>query len=219
MKKYIFILVLVFSSLPVYPQWINGMSVYPPSPTTIDNILVIVEGRFPSGGCSDWYILSYTQNGFELTYNVVNCVGPLAYICSNNDTINVGNALPAGSYNVIVNLNAGSGDKPCPPFSQWASDTIYFDVTPFSGMANENSDLGIKIYPDPATEFLIIEQAEFKEETSISIYNLQGQLLLMQTMFQSKEKIDISSFASGVLIIKLSNNSGVSAVKFVFTKP
>lgn len=219
MKKYIFILVWVFSSLPVFPQWINGMSVYPPEPTTIDNIQVIVEAQFPSGGCSDWYILSHTQNGFELTYNVVNCVGPLAYICANNDTINIGNALPAGSYTVIVNLNAGAGDKPCPLFSQWAADTIFFDVMPFSGMSSEDSNPDIKIYPDPATDFLIIEQAGFKEKTSVSIYNLQGHLLLQQAMLQPRESLDISSFASGVYILKFSGNNEVSAVKYVFTKP
>jgi len=219
MKKYIFILVWVFSSLPVYPQWINGMSVYPPDPTTIDNVQVIVVGQFPSGGCSDWYILSQTQNGFELTYNVVNCVGPLAYICANNDTINIGNQLPAGSYTVIINLNAGAGDKPCPPFSQWASDTLIFDVLPFSGMSSEDSAPFIKIYPDPATDFLIIEQPGFKEETTVSIYNLQGQLLLRQVLLQPKESINISSFASGVFILMLSGNNEVTAAKYVFTKP
>jgi len=216
MKKYIFIILLIIS-LPVYPQWISGLSVNPTAPTTIDNVQVIVEAQFPSGGCSDWYILGHTQDGFEHTYNIVNCVGPLTYICPYNDTINIGNALPAGSYTVIVNLNAGAGDKPCTPFSQWASDTVYFDVLPFSGMYHENNGSAIKIYPDPATGFLIIEQSGFNEETSVSIFNMQGQLLLMQAMLSPKESIDISSFASGVLIIKLSNSDGVSAVKYVFT--
>lgn len=219
MKTYISLLLIIFLSLPAYPQWINGMSVYPPAPTTSDNVQVIVDAMFPSGECYDWYFLGNTQNGFEYTYDIVNCVGPLTYICHHNDTINIGNQIPAGSYTVIVNLNAGAGVKPCTPFSQWASDTIFFDVVPFSGMSSEGGDPAIKIYPDPATDFLIIEQTGFKEGTSVSIYNLQGQLLLRQAIHQPKVKIDVSSFASGLFILRFTGNNEVSTVKYVFTKP
>ena len=90
---------------------------------------------------------------------------------------------------------------------------------PFSGLSSEESDPAIKIYPDPTTDFLIIEQAGFKEETSIFIYNLQGQLLLRQAIHQPKAKIDVSSFTSGVYILKFKGNHEVSAAKYVFTKP
>jgi hypothetical protein len=47
------------------------------------------------------------------------------------------------------------------------------------------------------------------EHSSISIYNLQGQLLLQQQIQQGKTDIDISELAKGVYILRLYSNARV----------
>jgi hypothetical protein len=214
-KKWICIILIFFAAGPAHSQWITGLSVNPSTPTTIDNIQVIVEAMLPSAGCSEWYIMGQSQTGFEYTYTIVNCVGLLTVICSHYDTINVGGPLPAGNYTVIVNLNAGSGNKPCSPFSQWVSDTVYFNVSTYTGLPAMNNNLPFTCYPDPATDYLTIEMPGLTGETLLSFYNLQGQLLVKQVIHQVKEKINISRFSGGVFIIKASNNNDISVKKFV----
>jgi len=216
MKKMICIIAMIFTVHHVQSQWITAMHVVPAAPTTADNVQVIVEAQFPSGGCADWYILNQVQNGFEYTYHIVNCVGMLTVICPHNDTIPVGGPLPAGSYSVIVNLNAGSGERPCTPFSQWVSDTVFFDVSQLSGMPGMKNIINpIILSPGLVKDFLTIELPAFTGETSLSFYDLSGRLLLIQAMRQSKEEINVSSFAAGVYFVRAGNNNDASAIKFM----
>jgi len=216
MKKWICIIAAFFYCIQANAQWIIGLHVYPATPTTIDNVQIVVEGMFSSSACSDWYVLSQSQNGSEYSYSVVNCVGLLTVICSNNDTLTLGNNLPAGTYSVIVNLNAGSGDKPCPPFSQWwSSDTIYFDILPFTGLGNENIEKDIKLYPDPVNNTLIIEMPEIPGETFLSLFNLQGKLISNQLMQEGNGEINTSELVPGLYILKGTNSSGIFIKKFI----
>jgi hypothetical protein len=71
---------------------------------------------------------------------------------------------------------------------------------------NENglSNMGFIIYPNPAKDNLTVENLSGITDAKISIYNVQSQLLLDHPLNQTKEIIDISAFAKGVYIIKVS---------------
>jgi hypothetical protein len=150
MKKCMSITLLLILAFSVSrAQWINTLIVKPANPTTADNIQVIVDAMFPSAGCSDWYIAGQSQLGSDFHFDVVNCIGMLSVICYNYDTIDMGN-LAAGSYAVMVRLNAGSGSAPCSPSYQWRSDTVYFSVSPWTGIHELQKDNGLHVYPNPA---------------------------------------------------------------------
>ncbi|MCX6231504.1 MAG: T9SS type A sorting domain-containing protein [Bacteroidetes bacterium] len=80
-----------------------------------------------------------------------------------------------------------------------------------------NQPLVSTIYPNPATDKLCIDLHQLKnlQNTSIFIYDMQGQLLLQQTITDTKSEISISSFAKGVYMIKLSNDMKSMVSKFV----
>ncbi len=73
------------------------------------------------------------------------------------------------------------------------------------------------IYPNPAKNNLIIEFAKDKsiQNTLLSIYNIQGQLLKQLPVNQSQTEIDIHSFAAGVYFIKVNNDKETLQGKFV----
>ncbi len=75
----------------------------------------------------------------------------------------------------------------------------------------------IKIYPNPAEDNLIIELAKDKtlQNTTISIYNIQGQLLLSENIKQSQTILNIAEFAKGIYLIKVRNDSETFQGKFV----
>ncbi len=84
------------------------------------------------------------------------------------------------------------------------------------GISNLISDK-IKIYPNPAKENLIIELMESKisQRTTISIYNIQGQLCRQIISNQSKTEVDIKDLSAGIYIIKVNNDKETLQGKFV----
>ena len=75
----------------------------------------------------------------------------------------------------------------------------------------------IKIYPNPAKENLIIEliESNISQKTSISIYNIQGQLCRQILSNQSKIEIDIKDLSTGLYMVKVNNEKESFVSKFV----
>ncbi len=105
-----------------------------------------------------------------------------------------------GEYYVIVSLN-GCNSEP--------SNIINYI---YSNIVNSNL-LYLKIYPNPAKDFIIVESSDNKN-WEITIYNSLG-----QSVFESSLKnnliIDISGFASGVYYISIKNENNISYEKII----
>ncbi|MEI6697359.1 MAG: T9SS type A sorting domain-containing protein [Bacteroidota bacterium] len=73
------------------------------------------------------------------------------------------------------------------------------------------------IYPNPATDRLCIDLHELKylQNTSVFIYDIQGQLLFQQAITNTKSELNISSFAKGIYLVKISNDSNRMVSKFI----
>jgi len=71
------------------------------------------------------------------------------------------------------------------------------------------------IYLNPANDKITIEDRVPAKKRHVYMYNIQGQLLLQQAMTQEQTELDISAFANGFYILKLTNNEKTEVVKFV----
>jgi pectin methylesterase-like acyl-CoA thioesterase len=74
----------------------------------------------------------------------------------------------------------------------------------------ENSEKLFKIYPNPATSILTL--SNFSKNAIISIYDINGNLLLNET---AKEKIDVSSLPKGLYSLKIADSKTIKMIKFV----
>jgi uncharacterized repeat protein (TIGR03803 family) len=74
---------------------------------------------------------------------------------------------------------------------------------------------GINVYPNPVSDNVIIENTTLAKDQTISVYNVQGQLLLQQPMLSSKTTINVSALANGVYFVKVNTKNGVMVKKFV----
>ncbi len=81
---------------------------------------------------------------------------------------------------------------------------------------NESSDK-IKIYPNPVTDKLIIDLQQLKnlQNTTLSIYDIQGKLILQQLINQLQTELNIRHFAKGVYVVKVNNLKNNMVRKFV----
>jgi Secretion system C-terminal sorting domain len=74
-----------------------------------------------------------------------------------------------------------------------------------------NVDL-IKIYPDPAIDYIKIET---QQQVVINISNIQGQLVKTLTASGNTTNVDVSALPSGVYIMEVKTKKGVVVEKFV----
>ncbi|TXD83858.1 T9SS type A sorting domain-containing protein [Subsaximicrobium wynnwilliamsii] len=106
--------------------------------------------------------------------------------------------------------------------NQSYTETVNFDVQtlifdPESDIISRNNtvvlgtdafafDTGITVYPNPSSDLIHIKKAEALQVSELKIYNILG-----QTLYDSEfsATIDISSMASGLLILQLKTTDGV----------
>jgi hypothetical protein len=81
----------------------------------------------------------------------------------------------------------------------------------FAGF-NELQTSGLLIYPNPATDHLVIESVK---TGSLSIVNTDGQQLLSGKITKPKVLLDISSLHAGVYFVRLTNDRTVASAKFI----
>ncbi|MHC1774347.1 MAG: T9SS type A sorting domain-containing protein [Lentimicrobium sp.] len=77
------------------------------------------------------------------------------------------------------------------------------------------SNKDLHLYPIPAKDNITIENSALSEHLLISIYSIEGELLIEQTTQQVKTDVDISGLASGIYIIKATSDKGVTVKKFI----
>ena len=84
-------------------------------------------------------------------------------------------------------------------------------------MGSIADNLSITIYPNPANEKIIIESTSLNNEKDkiISIFNIQGQMLLKQELWQDRSEVDISKFTKGIYVLKIESNEGHVVKRFI----
>jgi len=72
----------------------------------------------------------------------------------------------------------------------------------------------IKIYPNPVSDFLMVESNYTPTQKSeLQLYNISGQLMLQQDIHNKKSELDVSKLPKGVYILKIINAQGTEVVK------
>ena len=76
-----------------------------------------------------------------------------------------------------------------------------------------NTNAGLKLYPNPATDFLTLFSADGTER-AVRIFDMNGQCIYSNIQSGYQNKIDISAFNSGMYILKTCTNNDVSSQVF-----
>jgi hypothetical protein len=110
-----------------------------------------------------------------------------------------------GNYYVIVSNNGCSSDT---------SNVITITTVGINVISFFND---ISIYPNPANDNITIENTSLNnnKDAMISIYKIQGQLLLQQPMLQTKININVSALPVGMYYIEMRTEKGIEVRKFV----
>lgn len=80
---------------------------------------------------------------------------------------------------------------------------------------NTSSQGSMKIYPNPVRNILTVETLQSAGSGTLSVFNVNGQEVLIQQVVSPKTKLDMSGFANGVYTVRLVNNDKVEVRKIV----
>jgi hypothetical protein len=70
------------------------------------------------------------------------------------------------------------------------------------------------IYPNPTSDRFVIENTN-GQNLNLFVYNIIGELVLQRKLFKNKNEIDISSLATGMYTIRVTNNDRTVQKKII----
>lgn len=73
----------------------------------------------------------------------------------------------------------------------------------------------LKVYPNPATEFVMVEFVDNVIGGTLCVTNFAGQKLLSHVIVSQKELINVRSFSSGIYFITVQNSDGIITKKII----
>ena len=84
------------------------------------------------------------------------------------------------------------------------------------GINDRHNDQGaMRIYPNPVRNTVTVETMQSSFNSTLSVFNINGQELLTKQVLSPKTQLDLSGFAKGVYTIRLLNNDKVEVRKIV----
>jgi hypothetical protein len=89
----------------------------------------------------------------------------------------------------------------------------FIPATPGTSINRPSIAEKVKIYPNPAQNFISVELPE--NTTSLVFINSMGQIVKKVKPETNREKINVSAFAPGIYFMQIEKSSGVETVKFV----
>ena len=92
--------------------------------------------------------------------------------------------------------------------------SVQFDSDGVLGLG-DNSLATVNLYPNPTSAVLTISNVE---NATIEIYNILGQVMTIKTNISNPETIDVSGYAAGAYMAKISNAGVTTTKKFVVIK-
>ncbi len=78
-----------------------------------------------------------------------------------------------------------------------------------------NNSNSWRVYPNPATEKLLLEFPQTLKESTLIITTVSGQELIQQQINDCKSQIDIRNLTSGIYLVKLISDKTVDVIKII----
>ena len=118
-----------------------------------------------------------------------------------------------GSYTVTLTSASGSSSGNCTN-----TKTFTVLVRNTTGLAEAFEAGSIKIYPNPAKNYLQVEVPERENVTEIQLTNAIGQVVASQKPTAGQVRLNVSNVAGGIYFVKITNANGSITKKVSITQ-
>jgi len=169
----------------------------------VDPTISCVGNQSVSADATSYYTVQGTE--FDPSATDDNCGIASVENDFNNTATLAGAQFPVGTTTVTWMVTDNSGNVNYCSFDVVVNSTTSFETL---GQA------GIKIYPNPTSDFIKLDVAG-KQIQKLIISDLSGKQLLQKTQLNKNETIDLSRFESGVYLISIQTDSKLFTSKIV----
>ncbi len=120
-------------------------------------------------------------------------------------------------YELVVQLPgyAQSNRLPANLTESVQSTVVYIAVnitTQLITNTNELNSVTLKLYPNPVSGPLTIDFGQtYVDKAQVSVFNIQGGLILQQELFRARQTIDMSGFVPGSYLVKVKSGENVQS--------
>jgi len=111
----------------------------------------------------------------------------------------------AGTYSVRITDSLG-----CNALSNGVYNSCLTGIEAF-----EAGGMGLGVYPNPATDKLIIHNGQWTMDSQLSIYSTLGEKIFSEPLTQSQTVVDVSSFTNGVYLVQFRSNNQTINKNFI----
>ncbi len=95
------------------------------------------------------------------------------------------------------------------------SDTKPINIITGSAGTQNQGSVQFSIYPNPATDRLIIEALSSENPANISLFDISGKKIMNKQLLKTRTEIDISRLLPGVYILQIENDTTVEIKRFI----
>jgi len=215
MKKLLLSSLLLIAFTFTKAQTINSISNLPVSPTTNDQVLILINTTFGWNCVSD----SFTYNivGNAIYINMYQCLGMLSILCTKTDTVNVGQ-LTAGVKTVQVLIHTAQATPTCGPYGPPFPPTIMytFVVSLFTDVTEAKNNFTLSVFPNPSSGNVYFKY-NVSQNGQLEIYNLVGEKIKLYTLISGSNEVVIKDgeLKSGIYFAKvITGNKETTVQKF-----
>ena len=93
-----------------------------------------------------------------------------------------------------------------------------YEIAVVTTVAETNFNIDASVYPNPTTDFLILNVSDIEENYTYEVTDINGKLLNTGLINNTQTSIDFSSYAIGTYFIKLAGQSNSSIKTFQVIK-
>jgi rhodanese-related sulfurtransferase len=166
----------------------------------------------------DEFIAGHLQNAENINYYDSNFNDQIAAL--DRDMIYLvycqAGARSAGAYSTMISLKFREVYNMVGGFKKWKTDGYPYDVDTTTGISdNQTIRNEISLYPNPASDKLIVETNQDLNPGTLSIFNSNGQVLISRHIAGSRTEINIVSLPKGIYILKLVSDRNIFVQRFI----
>ena len=116
---------------------------------------------------------------------------------------------------IITSCNSIENEIYTYPYDFWLAQVTLKEGDDTDGI-DEHNTLQATVYPNPATDYVLIECTEY-EKAEFVVYDLVGRVLLRQLLNSEKSYVNTSGFKNGVYVYQIQSNGKKNIGKMVIT--
>jgi photosystem II stability/assembly factor-like uncharacterized protein len=181
---------------------------------------------------SNGVIIKTTNGGVSWTYQTVGTSVSLQYV----DFYDYLNGIAVGTGGVVYHTKDGGTTwtlensgilgsaslyscnmlSPTKAIVAGAAGVMYKTTALIGDVEQFSLSSDFSVFPNPVSNTITVEISDLNQsEVDVTVFNMQGQLLIEQTISQARTEIDVSSIARGVYYIRVEDKDRTGVRKFI----